>query len=45
MPLRAMRLSAAEHHIFDLGGIERRSLAQHILNAMRRQIIRARHIE
>ena len=42
-PLHAMRLGAAQNHVADFSGIERRRLAQHIADAMRRQIFRTRH--
>src|SRR6266481_1858057 len=43
--LGTMRLAAAQNDIFDLFGIELRSFAQHILNAMRGEFIRTRDVE
>ncbi len=43
--LHAVRLGAAEDNVADLGRIERRSLAQNIPDAMRGQVVRARHVE
>jgi hypothetical protein len=43
--LRAVWLSAAENDIFYLSGIELGRFAKQILYAMRREIVRARHIK
>ena len=43
--LRPVRLSAAENDFFDFGSVELRHLAQHIGDAVRREIIGAGHIE
>ena len=43
--LHAVRLRAAQDHVANLGGIERRRFAQNVLNAMRGQIVRTRHVE
>ena len=43
--LHSVRLSAAENHVFDFGGIELRSLAQDVLDAMGGQIFGPRHVE
>jgi hypothetical protein len=40
-----MRLAAAKDDIFYLAGIQFGSLPQHILNAVSRQIVWARHIK
>ncbi len=45
MALCAVGLAAAEDHVFDFRGIELRRFAQDILDAMRGQVFRARHIE
>ena len=38
-------MRAAQHHVFDFGGIELRRLGQDISDAMRRQIFGPRHVE
>ncbi len=43
--LHAVRLAAAENDVFDLLRIELRRFAQHILDAMRGQLVRPRHVE
>ncbi len=45
VPLRTMRLAAAENHVFDLCWIELRRFAQNIFDAMRGQLIRTRDVE
>ncbi len=43
--LHAVRLCASQNHIADFRRIERRRFTQNILDAMRRQIFRTRHVE
>src|SRR4051794_8259426 len=45
MTLNAVRLSASENHVFNFAGIELRSFAQDILDAMRSHFFGTRHVE